>query len=132
MTRSSVSAWFVLWAAALCVMLGAGMAQAADPPTKKKGGKPKRYRVSGTVSVTKDDEGKITAATITTTKGTLYQVDLQKGKGEALAKTMDGKKVHAVGVITKEEDKRTITVSSFKTWTAPTDKTRKRRKPKTE
>jgi len=82
------------------------------------------------VKATKNDDGDISAVTITTAKGTTFGVNLDEGKGADLGKEMDGKKATAIGTIAKTNGKRTITVASYKEWAPRRKKPKKVGKPK--
>jgi len=103
----------VCWAAVLSVMVALG-AQAGEKREKKKPAGPRKARVTGVVKATKNDEGDITAVTITTAKGTAVPVSLEEGKGAEMGKEMDGKKVQAVGTVAKQGDQRVLTVLEYK------------------
>ena len=115
---------------AFCLALCASTALAEGKKQRKKGDGPKKYRITGTVKATKNDDGAITAVTVTTAKGTQYGVNLDDGKGSDLGKDMDGKKAVVIGTISKRDGKRTVTVASYKEWTPKQKKPKKPEKPK--
>ena len=88
--------------AALCmVMAFGGLALAEDA-----------VKVTGKVSVAKDDDGNITAVKITAGE-TVNKVVLDDN-GKKLGAEMDGKKVEATGTFSGEDDAKVFKVESFK------------------
>ena len=126
--KRTVVAGLALWVAALGLMLVAG-ADAGEKRERKKPAGPRKTRVVGIVKATKDDDGNITAVTLTTSKGTEIAVDLEEGKGKDMGAELDGKKALATGTIKKEGDKRTMTVLDYKEWTPRKKKPRKPKEP---
>ena len=89
-------------AAALCMVVAfGGMAFAEDA-----------VKVTGKVSVAKDDDGNITAVKITVGE-TVNKVVLDDN-GKKLGAEMNGKKVEATGTFSGEDDERVFKVASFK------------------
>ena len=83
--------------------IGAGTALAASKGKKaprKKG--PAVTKVVGDVSKMANKKGKITGAQIKCDDGKIYNVILDK-KGMTLAKSFDGKKVDATGIVSKKK-----------------------------
>ena len=122
----------VLAVIAVCLAVCASTVLAEGKRERKKATGPKKYRITGTVKATKNDDGDITAVTITTAKGTPYGVNLDEGKGSDLGKDMDGKKAIAIGTISKRDGKRIVTVASYKEWTPRRKKPKKPDKPNDE
>jgi len=113
--KRTVVTGLALWVAALGLMLVAG-ADAAEK-REKKPAVPRKTRIVGMVKATKNDDGAITAVTLTTSKGTEVAVDLEEGKGKDMGKELDGKKALATGTVKKQDGKRILTVLEYKEWT---------------
>ena len=114
--KRTVVTGLALWVAALGLMLVAGV-DAAERRERKKPAGPRKTRIVGMVKATKDDDGKITAVTLTTSKGTEIAVNLEEGKGKEMGAELDGKKALATGTVKKQDDKRILTVLEYKEWT---------------
>jgi hypothetical protein len=84
------------------VCFAAGEKAAAEPT-----------KVQGLVSVTKDANGAITAVTLTTAEGAVYNVTLDEN-GMKLGKEMADKKVEAEGTVAQKDGAEWITVVSYK------------------
>lgn len=79
---------------------------------------PQKVTVVGTVSVTKDDAGAVTAVTVTA-QDAAYSVTLDEN-GKKLAE-LDGKEVEVMGVVTEKDGVKWITVESFKEVEKPAE-----------
>lgn len=115
-------------------LMVAGDALAADKKERAKPKGPRKTRVVGTVKATKEkvkvggeEQEKITAVSLSTSKGTEIAVAIDEGQGMQLGEQLDGKKAMATGTWKKDGDKRVLVVESFK---EAVDK--KPRKPKKE
>jgi hypothetical protein len=73
----------------------------------------KAQTMTGTVSVTRDDDDNVTAVTLTVDEKTAYDVHLCKN-GKKLAEDADGKKAEVTGVVKTVGDKKTLHVQKFK------------------
>jgi hypothetical protein len=105
--RMAVAAWLVL---------GVGVAHAGTQKTTKavKPAKPQVKTYTGTVKVTKDKTGQVTAAKLRV-GGILphtYTVALDP-KGKELARKMDGKKVQVKGTLVKQKNGTRLTIREF-------------------
>jgi hypothetical protein len=105
--RMAVAAWLVL---------GVGVAHAGTQKTTKtvKPAKPQVKTYTGTVKVTKDKTGQVTAAKLSA-GGILphtYTLALDT-KGKELARKMDGKKVQVRGTLVKQKSGTRLTVREF-------------------
>lgn len=69
--------------------------------------------ISGTVSITKDDDGKVTSVAVSTEDGTKYAVDMDDN-GRKLGTDLDGKKVTLKGDVKEKDNKLWVTVMEFK------------------
>ena len=69
-------------------------------------------KVQGLVSVTKDADGAITAVTLTTAEGAVYNVTLDEN-GMKLGEEMADKNVEVEGTVAEQEGQETITVISY-------------------
>ncbi len=69
-------------------------------------------QITGVVSVTRDADGKITAAELHDDGGKVYRLTLDKN-GMALASTLVGEKVQATGTVRPEGDAAWLTVQSY-------------------
>ena len=107
-------------AAALALLVFAGNILAVDanqPAVPKEPAKPKapaRHRpvtVIGTVTVTKDKDGQITEAKLTTAKNT-FQIVLD-AKGKELAEKFVDKKAEVTGMPETKEKVKWLTVEKF-------------------
>ena len=67
--------------------------------------------VSGVVAVASDDAGEITAVTITTPDGDIFNVVLFEQIKE-LASSMDGEAVEVTGVVTETDGVKSLTITS--------------------
>jgi uncharacterized lipoprotein YajG len=74
---------------------------------------PKVTKVQGVVGVAKDASGAITAVTLTTKDGVVYNVTLDES-GKKLGEEMADKEVEAEGTVSKIGDKEWIKVQSYK------------------
>jgi len=83
-------------------------------PAGKASGGPGQAKglIAGTVSATEDDDGNITAVTLTTGDGAVYRVALD-AKGSKLGEEMDGQKVEVRGTVTEKGSERWLTVAAF-------------------
>lgn len=68
--------------------------------------------LTGTVSVSADDDGNITAVNLTVGE-TVYHVTLD-ASGRKLGGDMEGKKVEVTGTVREHDDQKWIVVKSFK------------------
>jgi flagellar basal body-associated protein FliL len=75
-------------------------------------------KVQGLVSVTKDANGDITAVTLTTKDGVVYNVTLDEN-GKKLGEEMANKKVEIEGTVAEKDGAKWITVQSYKAEEAP-------------
>jgi hypothetical protein len=75
-------------------------------------------RVRGTVTVSRDDGGRLQAVTVTSNSGTIYVVELDK-QGERLAAKMDGQAARITGVVVEAEGENRLTVTSFRAADPP-------------
>src|SRR6267143_930282 len=69
--------------------------------------------VNGMLSVSKNDDGKITAVAVRTEDGKKYSISLDDN-GKKLAADLAGKKVTVTGDVKEKDDVLWITVSEFK------------------
>jgi hypothetical protein len=69
-------------------------------------------KVQGLVGVTKDADGVITAVTLTTADGTVYNVTLDEN-GMMLGEEMADKKVEVEGAVSEKDGQKCITVQSY-------------------
>jgi hypothetical protein len=69
-------------------------------------------KVQGLVSVTKDVDGSITAVTLTTAEGAVYNVMLDEN-GTKLGTEMADKNVVVEGAVAEQDGQKTITVISY-------------------
>ncbi|HUT32436.1 MAG TPA: hypothetical protein VNE39_03065 [Planctomycetota bacterium] len=69
-------------------------------------------KLTGTVSVTKDDDGNLTAVKLTVGE-TVYNVALC-ANGKKLGAELAGKKAEVTGTVKEEDDVKTLSVKSFK------------------
>lgn len=69
-------------------------------------------KVQGTVSVTKDASGAITAVTLTAADGVSYNVTLDEN-GKKLGEEMADKKVEVEGTVAEKDGQKCITVTSY-------------------
>ncbi|MBN1393046.1 MAG: hypothetical protein JW947_09625 [Sedimentisphaerales bacterium] len=68
--------------------------------------------VQGLVSVTENADGAITAVTLTTAEGAVYNVTLDEN-GMKLGSEMADKKVEVEGTVAEQDGQKTITVLSY-------------------
>ncbi len=94
-------------AAAVLGLFAASAVLGEDAPAE-----PQKVTVTGVVSVTRSDDGDITAVMVTT-KEAAYMVTLDEN-GKELGTEMEGKEVEATGVVTEKDDMKWITVESYK------------------
>ena len=92
-----------LLAIVLIATVGTAAALAADKLTT----------LTGTVSVSEDDDWNITAVKITVDAKTVYQVVLDE-KGKKLGNEMDGTKAEVTGVVTLKDGVKWIAVKTYK------------------
>lgn len=71
-----------------------------------------KMHVKGTVSVTKDASGNITAVMLTTEKGEMYNITLDE-KGKELGEKMEGKMVKVKGMEMMKDGQKWLTVEKF-------------------
>ncbi len=116
---------YVKMAVAVWLMLGVGVANAA-PQKATKTLKPAKAEVktyTGTVKVTKDKTGQVTAAKLSV-GGLLphnYPIALD-GKGRELVRKMADKKVEVKGTLVKQKDGTHLTIKEFSAVTPKTEK----------
>jgi hypothetical protein len=70
-------------------------------------------KVTGTISVSEDDDGNVTGVKLTVDEDTVYNIVLNEA-GKKLAADMDGEKVEIVGSVAEKHEAKWITVKSFK------------------
>ena len=73
-------------------------------------------KLTGTVSITEDDDWNITAVKLTADDGTVYQIVLDEN-GKKLGNEDNGLKVQPTGTVAVKDDVRWLTVSDFKELT---------------
>ncbi len=120
----------VKMAVAVWLMLGVGVANAAAPKATKtvKPAKPEMQTYTGTVKVTKDKAGQVTAVKLSVGKilPRTYTIALD-GKGKELARKMADKQVQVKGTMVKEKDGTRLTIKEFSAATPkPAKKTTKK------
>ena len=93
-------------------VLAAGYCMASGGDARAGGRRPKGFRTTGLVRVTKGPGGKITAVTLLADRGAVYRVTLD-GNGLALGRTMDGEKTRASGTVRQDGGERWLTLSSY-------------------
>jgi hypothetical protein len=101
-------------AAAALGLFAASLVYAEDAPAE-----PEKVTITGMVSVTRNDDGGITAVMVTT-KEASYMVTLDE-KGMKLGEEMEGKEVEVVGVVIEEDEVKWITVESYKEVEKPAE-----------
>lgn len=69
--------------------------------------------VDGVVDVKKSDAGEVQSVAVVTTDGVRYSVTMDD-KGRKLAADLQDKKVHVSGDVKEVDEKKEITLSSFK------------------
>jgi uncharacterized membrane-anchored protein len=70
-------------------------------------------KITGTISVSEDDDGNITGVKLTVDEGTVYNVTMNEA-GKKLAEDMNGENVEVVGTVVEKDDGNWITVKKFK------------------
>ena len=96
----------VFFGAVLALVFVANVVTAAEE-------QPPQVTVTGVVGVVKNDEGAVTAVTITVDLKTMYMVVLDD-KGKELGQKMVGQKVTATGSVAKKGEEQWITVTEYK------------------
>jgi hypothetical protein len=74
-------------------------------------GKP--ITVTGTVTITEDDDWNITAVMLTEDSGAIYHITMD-AKGKALGSDMDGNKVSVTGMLAEKDGAKWLTVANYK------------------
>jgi hypothetical protein len=69
-------------------------------------------KLTGTISVTKDDDGKVTGAKLTVGEDAVYNVTMDE-VGKKVAE-MDGAKVEVTGTVAAKEEAKWVTVKTVK------------------
>jgi len=92
---------------------GAATQKTTNPPKVTKATKPQVQTYTGTVKVTKDKAGKLTAVKLNTgTFSRTYNVVLDS-EGRALGTKMAGKRVQVKGIVEKKSGKTALAVKGF-------------------
>lgn len=94
-------------AAAVIGLFSVSLVYGEDAPAE-----PEKVTITGVVSVTRSDEGDITAVMVTT-KEAAYMVTLDE-KGMELGEEMENKDVEVTGVVSEKDEMKWITVESYK------------------
>jgi hypothetical protein len=107
---------YVKMAVAAWLMLGLGVVSAEMPKatTNLKPAKPEMQNYTGTVKVTKDKAGQVTAAKLSVGKilPRTYTITLD-AKGKELARKMADKQVQVKGTMVKQKDGTRLTIKEF-------------------
>lgn len=106
----------VRMAVAMLLVFGVSVAGAGTQKTTKahKATKPQIQAYTGTVKVTKDKAGQVTAAKLSVGKilPHKYSIVLDK-EGKELADKMDGKRVQVKGLLEKKSGKTTLLIKEY-------------------
>ena len=70
-------------------------------------------KVTGTISVSEDEDGNVTGVQLSVDEDTVYNVEMN-AIGKKLAADMNGEKVEIAGTVAEKDDAKWITAKSFK------------------
>jgi hypothetical protein len=116
-----------------CILLGffsnALAADANQPKVTPKEAAKEKQTIIGTVHEVKDKDGNVTQVTLNVSKTVIYQITLDT-KGKDLGRTMDGKRVKAVGEPKVQGSVRWLTVDKYEEQAKPQPKPKPQPQPK--